>query len=129
MSSDLFVVDPDGVQGWLVGEVGEVSHAVVAGGGEVADGPVTAGANLATGLDLELLSLIHSDGVRSVPTQGADINVPVDSGVEYLAGVRLRDLLGLVQVGADQDGGEVKGVSAEVWVSADVLRDTKGMFS
>ena len=128
-SSDLFVVDPDGVQSWLVGEVGEVAHAVVAGGGEVTDGPVTAGANLATGLDLELLSLVHSDGVRSFPPQGADINVPVDSGVEYFAGVRLRDLLGLVQVRADQDGGEVEGVSAELRVSADVLGETKGMLS
>ena len=132
--SDLFVVDPDGVQCWLVGEVSEVAHAVVAGGGEVTDGSRTAGAHLTTGLDLEPLAQVDtprppSDDVRSRLPEGADVDVPVDSAVEYLAGVRLRDLLGLVEVRADEDGGEVEGVGAEVGVGADVSRETKGMFS
>ena len=125
----LFVVDPDGVQRRLVGEVSQVAHAVVAGGGEMADCSWTAGTNLATGLDLETLSRVDSDCVGSRPPQGTDVNVPVHSGVEYFAGVRLRDLLRLVQIRADQDGGEAEGVRAELRVSADVLGETKGMFS
>ena len=125
----LFVVDPDGVQRRLVGEVSQVAHAVVAGGGEMADCSWTAGTNLATGLDLETLSRVDSDCVGSRPPQGTDVNVPVHSGVEYFAGVRLRDLLRLVQIRADEDGGEAEGVRAELRVSADVLGETKGMFS
>ena len=132
--TDLFVVDPDGVQCWLVGEVGEVAHAVVAGGGEVTDGSRTAGTHLTAGLDLEPLAQVDAprasgDDVRSRLPEGADIDVPVDSAVEYFAGVRLRDLLGLVEVRTDEDGGEAEGVEAEVGVGADVLREAKWMFS
>ena len=132
--TDLFVVDPDGVQCWLVGEVSEVAHAVVAGGGEMTDGSGTAGTHLTTRLDLEPLVEVDTPGapgddVRSLPPEGADVNVPVDSGVEDLAGVRLRDLLGLVQVGADEDGGEVEGLGAEVAVGPEMSRETEGMFS
>ena len=132
--SCLFVIDPDGVQCRLVGEVSEVAHAVVAGGGEVTDGSRTAGAHLTTGLDLEPLAQVDtsrppSDDVRSRTPEGTDVNVAVDSAVEYFAGVRLRDLLRLVQIWADEDGGEAEGVRAELRVSADVLGETKGMFS
>ena len=130
----LFVVDPDGVQRRLVGEVSEVAHAVVAGGGEVTDGSRTAGAHLTTGLDLEPLAQVDtsrppSDDVRSRLPEGTDVNVAVDSAVEYFAGVWLRDLLGLVQVRADEDGGEVEGVDAEVGVGAEMSWETKWMFS
>ena len=92
--SDLFVVDPDGVKCWLVGEVSEVAHAVVAGGREMTDGSRTAGAHLTTGLDLEPLAQVDtprppSNDVRSSLPEGADVNVPVDSAVEYFAGVWL----------------------------------------
>ena len=107
---------------------------MVAGGGEMTDGPGTAGAHLTTGLDLEPLAEVDtprpaSDDVRSRLPEGADIDVPVDSAVEYFARVRLRDLLGLVEVRTDEDGGEAEGVKAEVGVGADVLRESKWMFS
>ena len=106
---------------------------MVAGGGEVTDGPGTAGAHLTTGLDLEPLAEVDtpraaSDDVRSRLPEGADINVPVDSAVEYLAGIRLRDLLGLVEVWTDQDGGEVEGVDAAVGVRGHVDRVAEGVF-
>ena len=96
-------------------------------------GAPAAAHQLATRFYLIVIGLVkqsrHCHDVWLRSDQLTDVDELVEALVVDDAGVGFTDLLSLVEVGADEDGGEHEPVHALLVVSGHVSGVTKGMFS